>query len=150
MEKLLKQNHVTYGLMLCGVLIVCLLLLEITGQTFDTKSPLFVAYQFIAPAVVWYFGINAKKKMQKGKLTWRQGVKEGFKISVVFGIVSPFIFALYYFMNPDILDLVKTLYGNPEVSDSALLIMDLFGQFVSALIFGTLYAAAISFFVKSK
>jgi hypothetical protein len=150
MEKLLKQNHVKHGLMLCGVLVVCLLLLEITGQTFDTKSPLFVVYQFIAPAVVWYLGIKAKKKMQKGKLTWRQGVKEGFKISVVFGLVSPFIFALYYFLNPEILELVRTLYGNTQISDTALLIMDLIGQFISALIFGTLYAAAISFLVKSK
>jgi hypothetical protein len=146
----LKKNHVKHGLMLCGVLVICLLLLAVTGQTFTNKSPIFLIYQFVAPAVVWYLGINAKKKMQKGKLTWKEGVKEGFKISLVFGIVSPFIFALYYMMNPGILDFIRTLYGMPEISDTALLTMDLIGQFVSALVFGTIYAAVISFFVKSK
>lgn len=147
-----KQNHVKYGLALVGILIVCFLVMEITGnnETFDGKSPLFLFYQFIAPAIVWYLGLRAKKKAQGGKLTFKQGVKEGFKISLVFGIVSPFAFLIYYFINPGILNFIKAAYGMPNAADSMIIALDMVVQFISAIIFGTIYAAIISFFVKSK
>lgn len=152
MMKLLQQNHVKYGLVLCGVLVVCLLIMELTGQrdSFDLKSPLMVAYQFIAPAVVWYLGLTAKKKLQKGKLTYKQGVVEGLKMSLVFGIVSPFIFLLYYLINPGILDYIKTAYQMPDAADNMVIVLDMVVQFFSALIFGTIYAAVISLFVKNR
>ena len=150
---LLKQNYVKYGLILACVLVLCLLIMEVTGQndSFDEKSPLFVIYQFIAPAVVWYLGIKAKKKMLKNKLTFKQGLIEGIKISLVFAIVSPFIFLAYYtLVNPGILNFVRTVYGLTGANDSFVIAVDMGMQFVVSLIFGTLYAAIISFFMKSK
>ncbi len=151
--KLLQLNYVKYGLILVCVLVVCLLLMEVTGQkeSFDEKSPLFVIYQFIAPAVVWYLGIKAKKKMHKNKLTFKQGLVEGFKISLVFAIVSPFIFLAYYtLINPGILNFVRTAYNMPGASDAMVIGVDMLVQFFASLIFGTIYAAIISFFLKSK
>jgi hypothetical protein len=149
--KFISTIHVRYGLMMVAVLIFCLLLLEITGQTIDSISPIFIVYQFIAPAIIWYLGIIAKKKIQKGKLTWKEGVTEGFKISLVFGLLSPLVFALYYLLiNPEILAYVKNTYMLQGQTDGFVIVVDMLAQLMSSLVFGTLYAAVISFFVKSK
>ena len=142
-----------YGLVMVGVVAVCLALMEMTGnnKTFDSKSPLLLIYQFIAPAVVWYLGISARKKAQKGKLTFKQGLVEGFKIALVFGIVSPFVFTAYYlFINPGIVDYVANVYGLKGASTAIVIGVDMAVQFIGALIFGTIYAAIISFFLKNR
>lgn len=133
-------------------MIVCLAIMELTGQnqSFD-KSPLVLVWTFIAPAIVWYFGINEKKKIQKGKLSFKEGVKEGFKISLVFGLTSPFVFLFYYlFVNPPIISYVKSAYGMSGSSDGMVIAIDMVAQFVSAVVFGTIYAAIISLFIRSK
>lgn len=151
--KLVKQNHVKYGLIMVGVLIGCITLMEITGQneSFENKSPIFLIYQFIVPAIVWTLGIRAKKKELGGKLTFGQGLKEGFKISLVFGLISPFIFALYYLLvNPEILEYVKKSYNLTQASDEFTIGVDMILQFLFSLIFGTLYSIIISLFLRTK
>ncbi len=151
--QLLKQNHIKYGLIMAALTALCLMFMEITGQneSFDMNSPFQLFYTFLAPAIVWYFGIRARKKSLKGKMTFKAGLKEGCKISLVYGIVSPFIFLMYYVLiNPTILDSVRTMYGLGNASDTVVIVVDMFIQFVSAIIFGTIYAAIISLFLKSK
>jgi hypothetical protein len=151
--ELLKQTHVKYGLILCLILVICLTTMEITGQnqSFDNKSSVFILYQFIAPAVVWFLGIRAKKKQLGGKLTYKQGLTEGFKMSIVFAVVSPFIFMFYYLLiNPAILSYVKGAYGMKEASDTTVILVDMVTQFVAAIIGGTLYGAILSYFLRSK
>lgn len=151
--ELLKKNHIKYGLIMSAVTAVCLMLMEITGQnqSFDAKSPFQIIFLFIAPAVVWYFGIKAKKQMLGGKLTFKQGLSEGFKISVVYGLTSPFVFLIYYlFINPQILEYVRTSYGLANASNTMVIAVDMVAQVISALIFGTIYAAIITLFLKTK
>src|SRR5687768_6272599 len=103
---LLKQNPVKYGLIMSGITALCLLLMEVSGQnkTFDGKSIFQMIFMFIAPFIVWYFGIKAKKKLLKNKITFKEALLEGTKISFVYGATSPFIFLVYYlFVNPEIL-----------------------------------------------
>ena len=150
--KLLSQNHVKYGLIMCAVVILCLFYMELTGQneSFE-KSPLVAFWTFIAPAIVWFFGIRARKIAQKNKLTFKQGATEGFKISVVFAVTSPFIFLLYYLLvNPQILGYVRKAYGLTTADEAVVIVVDLLVQVVSAIIFGTLYGAIISFILKSR
>lgn len=150
--ELLKQNYVKYGLIMCAVIVVCLSIMEITGQnqSFD-KSPIVAIWTFIAPGVIWYLGIKTRKDAQKGKLTFKEGVKEGFKISLVFAIVSPFVFLAYYLLiNPEILSYVRKAYGLNSAAEGVVIATDMGVQFLSAVIFGTIYAAIISYFLKSK
>lgn len=142
-----------YGLLMCLTLAVCLFIMEITGQnqTFDNKSPLQILYMFLAPAFIWYFGIRAKKKMLKGKISFKQAFTQGVKISLVYGIVSPFIFLFYYvFINPEIVNYAKTAYGMTGSDNTTVIIVDMIVQFIAAIAFGSIYAAIISFFLKSK
>jgi len=153
MKEIVSEIHVRYGLIMCAVLVVCLVLMELTGQNqaFDSKSPFQMIFMFIAPAVVWFYGIREKKRQLKGNLTFKQGLTQGFKISLVYAIVSPFIFMLYYLLiNPSILSYVRTAYTMPSASDGLIIGVDMLTQFISAIIFGTIYAAIISLFLKSK
>lgn len=148
-----RANPIKYGLLLSALTIVCLTLMELTGQnqSFDHGSPIFLMYQLFAPALVMYLGLQAKKKAQKGKLTFKQGVIESFRISLVFGVTSPFVFAAYYlFVNPAVIEYVRTAFQLTGMSDSVVIKIDMMVQFISAIIFGTLYGAIISLFVKSK
>lgn len=150
--KFLKQPYTKYALMMVGVVIFCLGFMELTGQneSFD-KSPLVAFWTFIAPAIIWFFGLKDKKKRQKNILTFKDGLKESFRISFVFGVISPFVFALYYiFFNPAILSYVRTAYGLTSQPDTFVILVDMAVQFVSALIFGTLYGAIITFFLRTK
>ncbi|MDQ3099101.1 MAG: DUF4199 domain-containing protein [bacterium] len=148
----LKKLSVKYALMLCGVLVLCLIFLQLSGaKSFDNKSFVFVLYQFVAPAVVWYVGIKERKKQLGDKLTFKQGLRTGFNISVVFGLISPIIFVLYYlFVNPAMLEYVRGAYQMTGASNTMVILADVVGQFISAIIFGTLYAAIISLFLRTK
>lgn len=142
-----------YGSIMSAITATCLLLMEVTGQnqSFDSKSPIFAFGMFIAPAIVWYFGLKEKKEQQKGKLTFKEGVTEGFKISLAFGLISPFVFTAYYlFINPPILEYVREAYQLGTASNAVVIGVDMTVQLLSAIVFGTIYAAIISFFMKSK
>lgn len=138
---------------MCLVVIACLLYMELSGQnqSFDQKSPLIVFLMFVAPFIIWFLGLRSYKKLLGGKMTWKQGIIEGFKISLVFGIVSPVIFLFYYLViNPEIVEWVRMTYQMQGYSNAVVIGSDLLGQFLSAVIFGTIYATIISFFLKSK
>lgn len=150
--KLLEQNHIKYALIMSAVVVGCLVIMEVTGQnkTFD-QSPIAHFFTMIAPIVVWFFGIRAKKKLQKGKLTYKQGLMEGFKIALVYGLISPFIFLFYYlFINPEILNAVRTVYQLNGATNEMVIGVDMFAQFLAAIIGGTIYGAIISLFLKTK
>lgn len=151
--ELLQKNYVKYGLIMCGVTIASLLFMEITGQnqTFDNKSPIQLIAQFVAPLIVWFLGIRAKKKEQKNKLTYKQGFLEGFKISLVYSTISPFIFMFYYLVvNPEILASVKSIYHLTNTSDAMIIASDMLAQFVASLIFGTIISAVLATYLKTK
>lgn len=106
---------------------------------------------FVAPLVVWTLGIRAKKKALKNKLSFKQGLSEGFKISLVYAAVSPFMFMAYYlFVNPEIINYVRSAYRITGATNNMVILVDMVVQFVTATLFGTIYSAIISFFLKSK
>lgn len=153
MSSLFNKTYFRYGLLMTGLLLVCLTYLELTGnnKSFDNKHPVFFVYQFVAPAVVWYLGMRARKNAQGGKLTYKQGFMEGLKISLVFAFTSPLLFGAYYLLvNPEILGYVKTAYGMADASNGMIIAIDLLAQIVAALIFGSIYATIIAFFTRSK
>lgn len=149
--KFLKQNFVKYGLFMTGVIVLCLLFMEITGQnqSFD-KSSLELA-MLAAPVIVWYLGIRAKKRLLKNKMTFKQGFIEGFKISLVYGLVSPFVFLFYYVaINPEIVAYVRKAYGLTNAPDSTVIHVDMLVTFATAIVMGAILSAVVSYFLKSK
>lgn len=135
---------------MCAVLAACLILMVITNTGFDSKSPFMTIATFIAPFIIWFLGIRAYKKILKGKMSFKQGLKEGFKISLTFGIISLFIFLVFYLFNPSALEYAQTAYNLSGTSIQVVVMVDMLVQFFASIIFGTIYGAIISFFLKSK
>jgi hypothetical protein len=146
-------NATVYGLLLSCVPIICLFLMEITGNnlSFDNPSWYELLLQLILPVLIIYAGIRAKKKQLGGLLSWKQGVVAGFEISLIFALISPFIFlAYYYFVNFQIVASVRTAYHMTRSSDFGVIRIDMLMQFVSALIFGLVASAVLSLFLRSR
>jgi len=150
--KILKIRALKYALIMSGVTGFCLFMMQLTGQndSFDSKSPFQFLFMFIAPPIVWYFGIRDKKKANKGKLHFKQGVMEGAKISLAYGLISPFVFLLYYGINPTILEYVKQSYNMSSSPTAVVIAIDMTAQFIGSIIFGTFYGAIISLILRSK
>ncbi len=153
--ELLKENYVKYGLAMSAVTAVFILLMHFTGQYTNLdnigKSPLELIFIIFVPILVWYMGLKAKKKELKGKLTFKEGVRESFKISLIYAVTSPFVYFLYYtFLNSSLLDFMRREYQMPNASDQMIILFDMFVQFVAAIIGGTLYGAIVSVFIRTK
>lgn len=149
------RNPIKYGLIMTILTSAWVLLMHFTGQ-YDNResivqSPFDLAFIIITPLVVWYFGISERKRQLGGKLTFNQGLVTGIKISLVYAVLSPFVYAKYYiFLNSEILEFVRSEYGLAGASDTMVILADMGVQFVSAIVGGTIYAAIISFFLKTK
>lgn len=150
--KFFSKNQLKYALSMCGVIVVCLIVMEVTGnnQTFN-QAPFSFIYPILAPAIIWYLAITEKKRELKGKMTFKQGFTEGFKLSLLYGILSPFVFLFYYlFVNPEILASVREAYSLKDASNATIISVDMGAQFAGAVIGETLYGAILSFFLRSK
>jgi hypothetical protein len=133
--------------------LVCLIVLHGAGNIFGQQddSPLFIVFAFGAPLLVWYLGLSAFKKERKNRMTFKQGVIEGFKISLVYGFTSPFVFTAYYiFLNPDVISYIRTSYKLTGATDDIVIAVDMIAQFFGAVVVGTVYGIILSFFLKSK
>jgi hypothetical protein len=150
--KLLQKSYVKYGLLMTAVIVLCLFLMEVTGQNKTVEhSPYVVFFTMIAPFIIWFFALREKKKQLKGKMSFKQGVVEGFKVSLVYAIVSPFVFLFYYCcVNPAIIPAVGAAYQLKGATNEVIIATDMAVQFIAAIIGGTIYAAILSFFLKSK
>lgn len=149
--KFLQFNYIKYGLIMSSVLVICLLIMHITGHysSFQTGTVLDAIF-VLAPFVVWLFGLLAYRKELKNNMTFKQGWSEGIRISLVFGAVSPFIFMIYYvFFNPGVLSYVRDTYGLNGASNTTVIIVDMLAQAIGSIVMGTVYTAILAFFLKS-
>jgi hypothetical protein len=147
---LLKENYFFWAMVLNVITIIALALMELSGnnQSYDPKSPLFIAYQFIIPVIVWYLAIRAKKKQLKNTLSFKQGMREGTLLGLVFGLTSPFIFLFYYTMvNPGIVEWIR--HGS---ADPTWLVIgkDMFLSLVVCFVTGLILSPPISFLLKKS
>lgn len=152
MQKI-KEGPIKYALYMTGIIALCLLFMEVTGQnkSFDSKSPLLMLLMQGAPLLIWFFGIRSKKKQLKNKLTIREGVMEGLMISLFFGVFSSLVFVFYYlFINSAILASVKQVYRMPQATNTIIIAVDVVAQFIFSLLFGAIYSAIVSYFLRTK
>jgi hypothetical protein len=149
----LKQNHVKYGLLLTGLITVCLMWMYATNNYSKMQEPSAegLIISFGMPLLVYFLGLRARKKELKNKLTLKQGIKESFKISLMAGLTSPFVFLIFYiFFNPGLIEYARNAYGMVGASDTMVVTVDLLIQLIGSIIFGTILGSIISFFLKSK
>lgn len=150
----LRINYIKYPLIMIGIIILCLIYMHLSGQynQFPTGGPTAESLLMLAaPLIVWFLGIRAKKKQLKGRMSFKQGFSEAFKMSLVFGIISPFIFLIYYIIfNPGIVHKVGDVYGIMNAPSWLIIAYDMAVQFLGSLIGGVVYGSIVSFFLRNK
>ncbi len=151
--EILKRSYVRYGLLMSGAIASCLLLMYVSGDYSKMQGTSIEGsiVSLALPLIVYTLGIHARKRAQKGKLTFKDGVKEGFKISVVAAITSPFVFLLFYvFFNPNLVDYAREIYRMQGQSDGMVVAVDMIVQFIGSIVIGLVYSAVISLFLKNR
>lgn len=147
------NNAVKYGLILTGTIVVWLAVMHSLGAYSAQKTEMSIVDYFyvLVPAIVLYLGIKEKKKMSKNRLTYKEGVIEGLRISVIYGVLSPIVFYLYYtLVNPDAIQFAKKAYGMMQFSDREVMFADLAVQFVFSILGGLIMSLVISYFLSKK
>lgn len=153
MKELVEKTHVKYGLIMSALTAAFILSMHLTGQytQLQERSPVEFIFIALTPILVWYFGIRAHKKKLQGKLSWKEGVREGFLIAVVYALTSPFVYLTYYLLiNPELIIFMRQEYGMQTSSLAMVVFLDILVQFVAALVMGALYGAVISLFLRTK
>lgn len=150
--ELFKKVYIKYGLIMCGVVILCLLYMEVTGQNNSyIKPPLVTTTLFFAPVIVWYLGLSAKKKLLNGQMTFIQGFGEGIKIALVYALISPLIFGLYYqLVNPGMIQALRKSSLVTMASDTTIIFVDMILSFITTLFMGIILSAITALFLKSS
>ncbi|MES2985818.1 MAG: DUF4199 family protein [Patescibacteria group bacterium] len=147
------KNHTKFALILCSLTIICLAIMEFTGrnQSFEDHAMVQTIFLMIAPVIVIIWGMVSKKKERAGILSYKEAIRESLKISLVFGLISPFIFLAYYtFINPEIVASIGEVYKLTDKTNTQIIGIDMAAQFVFALVFGLLIGVIAGICVKSK
>jgi hypothetical protein len=151
-----SKSNVKFGLILTALVVICLAIMEITGhdQSFASGGVFQTILQTFAPVVILIWAIWARRRalIRAGSgMTWKEGVSEGFKASLIFAIVSPFVFMLYYLMfNMEILAYVGEIYRMSSASPTKIMIVDMLIQFISATMFGLVVSMVVALFLRKK
>lgn len=147
----LTQNHLKYGLATTAITAACLLIMYLQHQSFEEKSPIEMTVMALMPLALLYLGIKAYKKIRKNKLSFKDGLVEGFKISLVHALVSPFVFLFFYlYVNPSLLDYAKMAYGMQSQTNEMVIAVDMVAQVVASIIFGLIYSAIATLFLRTR
>lgn len=136
------KNQIAYGLLTTAIMTICISIMVYRGGNFETMNSTQAVLMTFMPLGILFAGLLSYRKKHKNKLTFNQGVKEGFKISLVHAIASPIVFAFFYiFIDPTMLDYARKVYNMPDSPIQFVMTFDLFVQFVASLIFGIIYSA---------
>jgi len=151
---LFSRHQLRYALYMVGFLVLCLALMELTGNNQSFNGGWYKAVlQTLAPIVILFLGIKNKRDMFGGVMTWKDGFKEGFGIALWFALISPIVFLLYYLLiNIDIVSWVRDTYMLSTTTSTARVIgIDLIVQIVSSLVlFGVVISTIASLILKRR
>lgn len=148
----LKNNAVKYGLALTVSIAIWITIMHMGLYSEKKTGTTIIDYFYILiPLIGLYFGIKEKKHMLKNKFTLKTGIWEGFYISLVYAILSPFVFYIYYIaINPESIEFAKKAYGMEQFSTKAVIFADMAVQFIFSLVTGLIFSLITSYFLARK
>jgi len=139
-----------------GLLIAVLAMAWVLVAHYLVTNPASMVHQLGTPIIfnvlefaLIYLGIKAVEREKGDRLTFKQGVKTGVGISVVYGLALSLFFVI-------VLKVVGTKFmamesgaGTGSVSRSQIA-QAFAGLFLLALVFGLIYSTVISFFLAKR
>lgn len=95
-----------------------------------------------------YLGIKSVEREKGDRLAFKEGIKTGFGISVVYGLTISIFFAIA-------LAVIGTKWmevepGGAGIAPRSQIAGAFFGLFLSVLVFGLIYSTVISFFIAKR
>ena len=144
------KTSLKYGLMITLGEVVWVLIAHYT-----VANPASIVHQLGTPIVfnvlqftMIYLGIKSVEREKGDRLAFKEGIKTGFGISLVYGLTLSVFFAI-------VLAVIGTKWMAVEPSGAGTaprsqIAGAFFGLFLSALVFGLIYSTVISFFVAKR
>jgi uncharacterized protein DUF4199 len=139
-----------YGLLITAVVVAWVLIVRfLMGVGADSKANLLAPILFnLAAIMAIYFGMKARKKELRGELSFKEGVKTGMTISLVYAASSCLFFIIEFLVaGPRLLLSDAGPQAGPIWQVAAIAYS---GLFFGSILFGLIYSTIISFFIARR
>jgi uncharacterized protein DUF4199 len=139
-----------YGLLITAVVVAWVLIVRfLMGVGADSKANVIAPILFnLAAIVAIYLGMTARKKELRGELSFKEGVKTGMMISLVYATSACLFFMIEFIVaGPKLLLSDAGPQAGPIWQVVAIAYS---GLFFGSILFGLIYSTIISFFIARR
>ena len=141
---------IKYGLMITAVVIVWVVMIRfLLDVPPDSKAHLIAPLLFNLTAIVAILqGMRARKEELAGDLRFKEGIKTGMAISLVYAISACLFFVFEFLVSGP-----KLLMSEAGAQDGPMWKVAAYhyrGLFIGSLVFGMIYSTIIAFFVARR
>jgi hypothetical protein len=139
-----------YGLLITAVVVGWIVIIRLLmGVGADSKANVIAPILFnLAAIVAIYWGIKTRKSELRGELSFKEGLKTGMSISLVYAISACIFFMIEYLVaGPQLLLSEAGPQAAPMWQIAAIAYA---GLFFGSLLFGLIYSTIISFFLARR
>lgn len=143
------KTPLKYGLLITLGAIVWLLIVHytVTNPASLVHQPGTPIFFNILQFIMIYLGIKAVEREKGERVTFKEGIQNGFGISFIYAITLSVFFAIVIAVSGTKWLAVEPGAGNEPTSRIA---GAFFGLFLFALVFGLIYSTVISFFISKR
>jgi uncharacterized protein DUF4199 len=139
-----------YGLLITAVVVAWVLIVRfLMGIGADSKANVIAPILFnLAAIVAIYLGMTARKKELRGELSFKEGVKTGMMISLIYATSACLFFIIEFLVaGPKLLLSDAGPQAGPIWQVVAIAYS---GLFFGSILFGLIYSTIISFFIARR
>ena len=139
-----------YGLLITSVVVAWIVIVRLVmGVGADSKANVIAPILFNLTAILAiYLGMKARKNELRGDLSFKEGLKTGMAISLVYAVSSCIFFMIEYLVAGPKLLLSET---GPQTGPMWQVAAKAYaGLFLGSLLFGLIYSSVISFFIARR
>lgn len=139
-----------YGLLITAVVVAWIVIVRLMmGVGADSKAAVIAPILFnVVTIVAIFLGMSARKRELNGEMTFKEGLKTGMGISLVYAVSACLFFVIEYLVaGPKLLMSEAGLQDVPIWQKAAFAYG---GLFFGSLFFGLIYSTVVSFFLAKR
>ncbi|MFN2515790.1 MAG: DUF4199 family protein [Pyrinomonadaceae bacterium] len=139
-----------YGLLITAVVVAWIVIVRLLmGVGADSKANVIAPILVNLTAILAiYLGMKTRKNELRGELSFKEGLKTGMAISLVYAVSSCIFFMIEYLVAGPKLLLSE---AGPQTGPMwQVAVIAYAGLFLGALLFGLIYSTVISFFIARR
>jgi hypothetical protein len=139
-----------HGLLITAVVFAWVMVVHFAPDfTADSRTKIIPPVLFnLTTLLAIFFGMKARKKQLNGALGFKEGIKTGMAISLVYGFSSCVFFMLEYLVAGP--KLLLSVAGSESGPLWQIAVFHYAGMFFGALFFGLIFSTLIAFFLARR